>query len=168
MCSRKSKTIRTIDDPLQKAMMQHSWLYHLSSNVVVIDLLSTIAVNKKERLIYDDASTDPRFASEAGQTPYRSVICLPILGNRGQTFGALYVASKYPFSKNTVTILTSLCQQASVSIANALLFRSVQAGTKENLKMINTQRTALDEARRSREDALKATKVSQVTDQEFA
>lgn len=34
-------------------------------------------------------------------------------------------------------------------------------GTKENLKMIATQREALETARKSREDALKATKVRQ-------
>jgi hypothetical protein len=58
-----------------------------------------------------------------------------------------------------VTILTLLCQQASISISNALLFRSVQAGTRENLKMIAAQKDALEAARKSREDALKATKV---------
>lgn len=60
-----------------------------------------------------------------------------------------------------VTILTLLCQQASISISNSLLFRSVQTGTKENLKMIATQRESLETARKSREDALKATKVRQ-------
>lgn len=119
----------------------------------------TLALNSKERVYYNDASLDPRFSTEAGQTVHRAVICLPIFSNRGQTFGAVYVASKYAFSQNTVTILTLLCQQASISIANALLFRSVQAGTRENLKMIAAQREALEAARKSREDALKATKV---------
>jgi len=117
------------------------------------------ALNSKERVCYDDASLDSRFSSEAGQTIHRSVICLPIFSNRGQTFGAVYVASNQSFSQNTVTMLTLLCQQASISIANALLFRSVQNGTKENLKMIAAQKDALEEARKSREDALKATKV---------
>ncbi|PPQ67388.1 hypothetical protein CVT25_005967 [Psilocybe cyanescens] len=134
------RSIRTIGDPLQKAIIQHT-------------------LNSKERVYYDDASSDSRFSSEAGQTSHRSVICLPIFSNRGQTFGAVYVASRYAFSQNTVTILTLLCQQASISIANALLFRSVQAGTKENLKMIAAQREALEAARKSREDALKATKI---------
>ena len=53
-----------------------------------------------------------------------------------------------------------LCQQATISITNALLFRSVQAGTRENLRMIDTQKKALAIARQSREDALKAAKVS--------
>jgi GAF domain len=104
-------------------------------------------------------SSDSRFSSEARQSPYQSIICLPIFSNRGQTFGALYLASKYAFSQNTVTLLTLLGQQANISVANALLFRSVQAGTKENLRMISAQKEALEDARQSREDALKATRV---------
>ena len=56
-----------------------------------------------------------------------------------------------------------LCQQATISITNALLFRSVQAGTRENLRMIDAQKKALAIARQSREDALKATKVKYFT-----
>jgi len=134
------RSIRNISDPLQKAIIQHT-------------------LNSKEQACYEDASLDSRFSSEAGQTVHRSVICLPIFSNRGQTFGAVYVASNHPFSRNIVTILTLLCQQASISIANALLFRSVQAGTRENLKMISAQKEALEAARKSREDALKATKI---------
>lgn len=89
----------------------------------------------------------------------KSVICLPIFSNRGQTFGVLYVSTKYSFPENTLTMLTLLCEQASISISNALLFRSVQAGTRENLKMISAQKDALEIARKSREDALKATKI---------
>jgi signal transduction histidine kinase len=58
-----------------------------------------------------------------------------------------------------VAILSLLCQQASISIANAMLFRSVQQATKANLQMIQSQRQALEEARSSREDAMKATKI---------
>ncbi|KAJ3807998.1 dual-domain HisK/Mak2 protein kinase [Lentinula aff. lateritia] len=134
------KSIRSIGDPLQKAIIEHT-------------------LNSKEHIYYDDASSDMRFSSEAAQSPHRSVICIPIFSNRGQTFGAVYVASKYTFSQNIVTILTLLCQQASISVSNALLFRSVQAGTRENLKMIAVQRDALEAARKSREDALKATKI---------
>ncbi|KAI9445552.1 histidine kinase [Lactarius indigo] len=133
-------SVRAIVDPLQRAVILHS-------------------LNTKERVAYDDVSSDSRFSSEARQSPYQSVVCLPIFSNRGQTFGALYLASKYPFSQNTITLLTLLCQQANISVANALLFRSVQAGTKENLRMISTQREALEDARQSREGALKATRI---------
>jgi len=103
---------------------------------------------------------DSHFSSEAHNSPYRAVICLPIFSNRGQTFGCVVLASRYSFMQSTVQVLTLFLQQASISVSNALLFRSVQAGTRENLKMISSQRAALEEARRSREDALKATKVS--------
>lgn len=43
-----------------------------------------------------------------------------------------------------------------------LLFRSLQQATRANLKMIATQKAALEEARKSREDALKATKVRNI------
>lgn len=69
------------------------------------------------------------------------------------------MAAKSPFAPKTYTVMTLLVQQASISVANALLFRSVQSGTRENLKMIQTQREALEAARRSREEALQATKV---------
>ncbi|KAJ6626914.1 dual-domain HisK/Mak2 protein kinase [Mycena sp. CBHHK59/15] len=134
------RSIRTISDPLQKAILEQT-------------------LNTKEPFYCDDASLDPKFSAEAAQSSHRSVICLPVRSNRGQTFGAVYFASKYEFSQNIVTMLTLLCQQASISIANALLFRSVQAGTKENLKMIAAQRDALEAARKSREDALTATKI---------
>ncbi|KAJ7151534.1 hypothetical protein C8R46DRAFT_1166444 [Mycena filopes] len=134
------RSVRTISDPLQKAIIEQT-------------------LNAKEPFFCDDASLDPKFSAEAAQSAHRSIICLPIRSNRGQTFGAVYFASKYEFSRNTVTMLTLLCQQASISVANALLFRSVQAGTRENLKMIAAQRDALEAARKSREDALTATKL---------
>ncbi|RXW16010.1 hypothetical protein EST38_g9848 [Candolleomyces aberdarensis] len=140
------------------------WSKDISSDINLSSALQRLteiatALNSKEKAYHADASLDPRFSAEAAQTVYRSAICLPIFSNRGQTFGAVYVSSKYPFSQNTVTILTLFCQQASISISNALLFRSVQAGARENLKMIATQREALEAARKSREDALKATKI---------
>ncbi|KAF7324347.1 Histidine kinase [Mycena venus] len=134
------RSVRTISDPLQKAIIEQT-------------------LNTKEPFYCDDASLDPKFSAEAAQSVHRSIICLPIRSNRGQTFGAVYFASKYEFSQNIVTMLTLLCQQASISVANALLFRSVQAGTRENLKMIAAQRDALEAARKSREDALTATKI---------
>ncbi|KAG5723159.1 Peroxide stress-activated histidine kinase mak2 [Termitomyces sp. T112] len=135
----KPKPIRDIDDPLQKAIILH-------------------ALNIKDAIHFDDASIDSRFSTEAGQTALRSVFCMPMFSNRGQTFAAVFISSNRPFSQNTLTKLTLLYQQASISISNALLFRSVQSGTKDNLKMIATQREALEAARKSREDALKATK----------
>ncbi|KAH8120504.1 dual-domain HisK/Mak2 protein kinase [Phellopilus nigrolimitatus] len=133
------KSVRTIKDPLQRAVIEY-------------------CLNAKTRVIFDDTTLDSRFASEAQCSPYSAVICLPIFSNRGQTFGAIYLGSRFSFLQSTVAILTLLLQQASISISNALLFRSVQVSTRENIKMISSQRAALEEARRSREDALGAAK----------
>ncbi|KAI5991480.1 STKc type histidine kinase [Pisolithus albus] len=88
-----------------------------------------------------------------------SEIGLPIFSNRGQILGALYVSTKRILSQTTLVTLNVLCQQANISISSAILFRSVQAGTRENLKMIASQREALEAARKSREDAIRATRV---------
>ncbi|EIW86383.1 dual-domain HisK Mak2 protein kinase [Coniophora puteana RWD-64-598 SS2] len=134
------RTISSLEDPLQRSVLH-------------------LITSSKQRVYLEDAGSDHRFALEAEESPCRSVICLPISNNRGQVFGAVYVSSEYAFSRNTLSLLSILCQQASISIASALLFRSVQAGTRENLKMIAAQREALEAARRSREDALKAAKI---------
>lgn len=116
-------------------------------------------LNSRTRMFFSDTSLEPRFAQEASQSILRSVICLPFSNNRGETYGALFLGSQYPFSSTNVSILSLLCQQASISIANAILFRSVQQATKANLKRIQLQEQALEEARQSREDAMKATKI---------
>lgn len=133
---------------------------HHFSEVHVLKLCS--AINTKGRLYFEDVSLDPRFLNEAEHSAHSSIICIPILSNRGQTFGAVYLAAKYAFPRTVFTILSMLFEQASISISNALLFRSVQGGTRENLKMIASQRAALETARKSREDALKATKVRSI------
>lgn len=120
---------------------------------------SLIGLNSRTRVFFADTSSEPRFVQEAGQSVIRSVICLPFSNNRGQTYGALFLGSQYPFTQTNLSILSLLCQQASISIANAMLFRSVQQATKANLQMIQSQRQALEEARASREAAMKATKI---------
>ncbi|EGO02766.1 hypothetical protein SERLA73DRAFT_150394 [Serpula lacrymans var. lacrymans S7.3] len=121
--------------------------------------VATSMVTPEMCVVYENQKSVRSISDPLQKAVIQHVICLPIFSNRGQTYGAIYVSSKYAFSQNTVTILTLLCQQASISISSALLFRSVQAGTRENLKMISAQREALETARKSREHALKATKV---------
>lgn len=86
------------------------------------------------------------------------------------------MSSRIAFTLHDSRLLGLLVSQAGISISNAvrtfmsissleierapqLLFRSLQQATKANLKMISTQKAALEETRKSREDALKATKV---------
>lgn len=134
------KSVRRIGDSLKRAVLQH-------------------CLNSRAQVFFTDSGLEPRFAQEAGQSRTKSVICIPFANNLGQTYGALYLGSHESFSQTHVALLTLLSQQASISIANALLFRSVQQATKANLQMIQTQIQALEEAQSSREDAMKATKI---------
>jgi GAF domain-containing protein len=122
-------------------------------------LTTSPGLHTRERVFFQDVSAESRFGPEANQTKFRSVICIPMSNNRGQVYGALFLGNNYPFSQNHASILSLLVRQASISIANALLFKSVQQATKANLQMIQSQRQALEEARKSREDAMKATKI---------
>ncbi|KAL7411025.1 hypothetical protein BDY24DRAFT_371574 [Mrakia frigida] len=80
---------------------------------------------------------------------------------KGLVLGAIYLTSgrTNAFSPSNVAVLTLLAQQSSISITNARLFRKLQRATQANIRMIDQQKKALEEARRSREEALKATKI---------
>jgi len=112
-----------------------------------------------ERVFFQDMEVESRFVPEAAQTKLRLVICIPMSNNHGQVYGALFLGNHYPFFQNHVSILSLLVCQASILIANTLLFKSVQQATKANLHIIQSQHQALEEAWRSREDAMKVTKI---------
>jgi GAF domain-containing protein len=152
---RQPKSVQRIGDPLKRAILQHC-TYH-NATTIVFNYLP--GINTRSRVFIADISSEPRFAYEAGQSVLRSVICIPLSNNRGELYAALFLGSLFSFSQSQVAIISLLCQQASISIANALLFQSVQQATKANLQMIHSQRQALEDARKSREDAMKATKI---------
>ncbi|KZV95615.1 STKc type histidine kinase [Exidia glandulosa HHB12029] len=133
-------SVRSIPDPLRRAVIQHT-------------------LNVQEPLFIPDVSQEPRFASEALRSSAHSILCVPMMSNRGQTFGVIFLSSRIAFTLHDSRLLGLLVSQAGISISNALLFRSLQQATKANLKMISTQKSALEETRKSREDALKATKI---------
>lgn len=124
------------------------------SSFTPLSVLST-----RELFHSDDILSDPRITIHASPIPHRSVLCIPIFSNRGQIVGAVYFADQHPFATSTVTVQTLLCKHAGISIANALLIHVVQSATKDNLRQIHTQQEALESARKSREEALQATKV---------
>ena len=103
--------------------------------------------------------SDQRVATEASRSRHQSVLCIPIFSNRGQSFGAVYLASHFPYAQSTVTMQSLLCKQASISITNAQLLRIVQTTRKDHMKVIQLQKALLEDARNSREEALRATKV---------
>ena len=126
------KPIKRIVDPLKRAVLQHC-SYSFSSPVLAT-LTIPAGFYTRERVFFQDVSADSRFGPEATQTKLRSVICMPISNNRGQVYGALSLGNHYPFSQNHVSILLLLVRQASISIANALIFKSVQQERKPTYK----------------------------------
>ncbi|KZT56029.1 hypothetical protein CALCODRAFT_550887 [Calocera cornea HHB12733] len=118
-------------------------------------------IHSKEPVFQPDAAQDPRYSVAAHSSSDRTILCFPIYhAGRGDMMGCIYMASHRPFAypPHIVTMMTVLAQQASISITNCLLFQDVTKATRNNIRMINSQKEALEEARRSREDALRAAK----------
>jgi PAS domain S-box-containing protein len=92
-----------------------------------------------ERVLLDDASTDPLYAKDEyvrHQHP-RSVLCLPIV-KQGTLMGALYLENNLTpgaFTPGRVTVLQLLASQAAISLENAYLYSNLelQAGLLQRL-----------------------------------
>ncbi|MEG4008762.1 AAA family ATPase [Microcoleus sp. Pol11C1] len=99
------------------------------SEVIPLSLLNYVK-RTKETLIFDDASNQPRFASD----PYiiqhqpQSLLCTPI-SERGKMMGILYLENNLAtgvFTGDRVAILNIFCSQAAISLQNARLYQQSQ------------------------------------------
>jgi signal transduction histidine kinase len=99
------------------------------SEVIPLTLINYVK-RTKETLIFDDASNQPRFASD----PYiiqhqpQSLLCTPI-SERGNMMGILYLENNLAtgiFTGDRVAILNILCSQAAISLQNARLYQQSQ------------------------------------------
>jgi predicted ATPase/signal transduction histidine kinase len=99
------------------------------SEVIPLTLINYVK-RTKETLIFDDASNQPRFASD----PYiiqhqpQSLLCTPI-SERGKMMGILYLENNLAtgvFTSDRVAILNILCSQAAISLQNARLYQQSQ------------------------------------------
>ncbi|KAI9021513.1 hypothetical protein CLU79DRAFT_703166 [Phycomyces nitens] len=121
-------------------------------------------INTAESIFVHDIESDPRFAvgpwfERAGT---KSVICMPII-HKGSLVGCLFIeGSSGIFTQRHVTVLSLLCQQMGISITNAFLFKSVQRVTMSNMRMIENQKQALEDARKSKEAAVRATRLREI------
>ncbi|KAI7857581.1 hypothetical protein BDC45DRAFT_566037 [Circinella umbellata] len=129
------------------------------------NLISTLVVHyvihTQNILFIPNTMEDTRFATGTwfARSGPKSVICMPCI-HKNTLVGVLYLqANLNTFTHKHVTVLHILCHQIGISITNALLFKSVQKATMANTRMIAKQREALEEARSSREQALKATEL---------
>ncbi|CDS08874.1 hypothetical protein LRAMOSA10235 [Lichtheimia ramosa] len=121
-------------------------------------------IHTSESIFIPDVEQDARFAvgpwfERAGK---KSVICMPII-HKMATVGCIFLEGAIGiFTQRHITVLGLLCQQMGISLTNAALFKSVKRVTAANMKMIETQKQALEEARRSKEAADKATRLREI------
>ncbi|KAI9494151.1 hypothetical protein BDB00DRAFT_819835 [Zychaea mexicana] len=132
---------------------------HLVSSKIINHTMHT-----SESIFIHNVKKDSRFAVGTWFecTGEKSVICMPII-HKCRTVGCLLIEGTVGvFTQRHITVLSLLCQQMGISTANAFLFKSVQHATMANMRMIEMQKEALEEARRSKEAAVRATRLREI------
>lgn len=98
----------------------------------------------KEVLFVHNLAHDERFLHKASA---KSVLSLPILQGK-DLLGVLYLEGQpNSFTDRNHSVLQLFCNQMSISIANALLFRKIAKVSASNTSMIESQKRALIKAR---------------------
>ncbi|KAL8704298.1 MAG: hypothetical protein Q9201_002520 [Fulgogasparrea decipioides] len=98
----------------------------------------------KETVFVHNVLNDDRFCNTMSS---RSVISLPILQG-SDVLGVLYLEGQpNSFTDRNVGVLQLFCNQVSISISNALLFKKIQKVSAANASMIESQKIALAKAR---------------------
>ncbi|KAI9276579.1 hypothetical protein BY458DRAFT_585506 [Sporodiniella umbellata] len=119
--------------------------------------ISQYTIHAQKSLFIIDVQKDSRFSDGSGQT--KSCICTPII-HKSAVVGCIYIEAPIgSLTSRHEIVLRLLSQQIGISVTNALLFKSIQKVTYANVKMIENQKAALEEARKSKEAALHAMKL---------
>ncbi|CEP10830.1 hypothetical protein [Parasitella parasitica] len=120
----------------------------------IITRVSHYAIHAQESLFIVDVQQDSRFSDCTTQA--KSCICTPII-HKTAIVGCIYIEGAVgSLTCRHEVVLRLLSQQIGISVTNALLFKSIQKVTYANVKMIENQKAALEEARKSKEAALHA------------
>lgn len=123
----------------------------------IVTRISQYAIHSQESLFIHDVQQDSRFSDCTTQA--KSSICTPII-HKAAIVGCIYIEGAVgSLTSRHEVVLRLLSQQIGISVTNALLFKSIQKVTYANVKMIENQKSALEEARRSKEAALHAMKL---------
>ena len=98
----------------------------------------------KELVFVHDLALDDRFSKTQ---VHKSTLSLPILQGKDM-LGVLYLQGQpHSFTDRSLGVLQLFCNQVSISIANALLFRKIAKVSAANASMIESQKLALAKAR---------------------
>ncbi|CEP08745.1 hypothetical protein [Parasitella parasitica] len=121
-------------------------------------------INTSESIFIHNVEQDSRFAVGPWyeRVGAKSVICMPIIHKTALAGCVFLEGSSGIFTQRHITVLSLLCQQMGISITNAFLFKSVQRVTMANMRMIEMQKKALEDARKSKEAAVRATRLREI------
>ncbi|KAG1527032.1 hypothetical protein G6F52_001904 [Rhizopus delemar] len=123
----------------------------------IMTRISQYAIHTQKSLFIVDVQ-DSHF-SDGSTSQAKSCICTPII-HKSAVVGCIYIEAPIgSLTSRHEIVLRLLSQQIGISVTNALLFKSIQTVTYANVKMIESQKAALEEARRSKEAALHAMKL---------
>lgn len=123
----------------------------------IVTRISQYAIHAQESLFIHDVQQDSRFSDCTTQA--KSCICTPII-HKTAVVGCIFIEGGIgSLTSRHEVVLRLLSQQIGISVTNALLFQSIQKVTYANVKMIESQKAALEEARKSKEAALHAMKL---------
>ena len=94
------------------------------------------AIDNDEAILITDSAEDARFKSSESikGMKARSIMCVPLLGQSGNSLGAIQLNTKHPlsqFSKDDLDVMTSVAAQAGLAIQNSHLHEKVSRLSEE-------------------------------------
>jgi len=120
----------------------------------------------KETVFVRNVLDDERFSSVSesylqDNPDGKAVMALPILHRQDKILGSIYVEGPTNgFTDRNLTVLRLLCNQMSISMANALFLKQIEKVSAENLAMVDLQKRALAKAREAEIKAKEAEAVA--------
>jgi signal transduction histidine kinase/CheY-like chemotaxis protein len=106
----------------------------------------------------DDVLQDPRYGQWAphhgmpeGHLPVRSYLAVPVESRSGDVIGGLFFGHSEPgvFTARSERVVKGVAAQAAVAIDNARLFELAQKAADERKQLLDSERTARNEAERA-------------------
>jgi GAF domain-containing protein len=124
--------------------------------------ITTYVLRFKETVFVRNVLDDERFSSVPesylqDNPDGKAIMALPILHGHDKILGSIYVEGPTNgFTDRNLTVLRLLCNQMSISMANALFLKQIEKVSAENLAMVDLQKRALAKARESEVKAKEA------------
>ena len=127
-------------------------------NVVAKQILLN-CLRFKEMVFLDNVLDDERFSNvpdvyRSRNPGGKAIIAMPILRGDQHALGAVYLEGPpHSFTERNSVVLRLLINSISISITNAMLFKSLEKASAKNAVMVESQKVAVSQARQSESKA---------------